>query len=157
MANIAQTVNVLQAMILTDPDTGALVLTPTYHVFEMNSGHQDAAALAVHLRNADTRTVEGNELSLVSASASVKGDYALVSLSNLDAEIDRTVVLDLRGRDVVGHSARVLTAPALDAHNSPERLDAVAPAAHTGVRTHARGLEVELPAHSYVTVSLDLR
>src|SRR5690625_3996449 len=43
MANIAQTVNVLQAMILTDPDSGALVLTPTYHVFAMNAGHQDAA------------------------------------------------------------------------------------------------------------------
>src|SRR5678816_1812275 len=43
MANIAQTVNVLQAMILTDPDTGALVLTPTYHVFAMNTGHHDAA------------------------------------------------------------------------------------------------------------------
>ena len=42
MANIAQTVNVLQAMILTDPDTGALVLTPTYHVFAMNTGHHDA-------------------------------------------------------------------------------------------------------------------
>ena len=38
MANIAQTVNVLQAMILTDPDSGALVLTPTYHVFAMNTG-----------------------------------------------------------------------------------------------------------------------
>jgi len=66
-------------------------------------------------------------------------------------------VLDLRGRDVVGHEARVLTAPALDAHNTPERLDAVAPAAHRGVRSHARGLEVDLPAHSYVTVGLDLR
>ena len=51
----------------------------------------------------------------------------------------------------------VVPASALDAHNTPERLDAVAPAAHAGVRAHARGLEVELPAHSYVTVSLDLR
>ena len=58
MANIAQTVNVLQAMILTDPDTGALVLTPTYHVFAMNTGHHDAAALAVHLRDVETRAVE---------------------------------------------------------------------------------------------------
>ena len=45
MANIAQTVNVLQAMLLTDDD-GGLVLTPTYHVFEMNKGHQDATSLA---------------------------------------------------------------------------------------------------------------
>jgi alpha-L-arabinofuranosidase len=66
-------------------------------------------------------------------------------------------VLDLRGRDVVGHTARVLTAPALDTHNTPEHLDAVAPTGHAGVRLHPRGLEVDLPAHSYVTVSLDLR
>jgi len=50
MANIAQTVNVLQAMLLTDEGTGALVRTPTYHVFEMNAVHHDAASLAVHLR-----------------------------------------------------------------------------------------------------------
>ncbi|GEA82955.1 alpha-N-arabinofuranosidase [Cellulomonas sp. A375-1] len=157
MANVAQTVNVLQAMVLTDPDTGALVLTPTYHVFAMNVGHHDAAALAVHLRGVPTRTADGTELPLVSASASVKGDTALVSLSNLDIDADRTVVLDLRGRDVVGYEARVLTAPVLDAHNTPEHLDAVAPTAHHGVRPHARGLEVDLPAHSYVTVSLGLR
>jgi alpha-N-arabinofuranosidase len=96
-------------------------------------------------------------LPLVSASASVKGDTALVSLSNLDAETDRTLVLDLRGRDVVGHTARVLTAKALDAHNTPEQLDAVAPTDHAGVSPHPRGLEVDLPAHSYVTVALELR
>ena len=49
-----------------------------------------------------------------------------------------------------------MTAPALDAHNTPERLDAVAPTVHHGVRAHARGLEIDLPAHSYVTVSLGL-
>jgi alpha-N-arabinofuranosidase len=157
MANIAQTVNVLQAMILTDPDTGALVLTPTYHVFAMNVGHHDAGALTVHLRDVPTRHVEGSAaLPLVSASASVKDDTALVSLSNLDADEDRTLVLDLRGRDVVGHTARVLTAATLDAHNTPEQRDAVAPASHAGVRAHPRGLAVDLPAHSYVTVALDL-
>ncbi|MDQ0374202.1 alpha-N-arabinofuranosidase [Cellulomonas humilata] len=157
MANIAQTVNVLQAMILTDPDTGALVLTPTYHVFAMNVGHHDAGALTVHLRDVPTRQVEGAaELPLLSASASVKEDTALVSLSNLDADAPCTLVLDLRGRDVVGHTARVLTAPTLDAHNTPERGDAVAPTSHAGVRAHPRGLEVDLPAHSYVTVALEL-
>jgi len=156
MANIAQTVNVLQAMILTDPDAGALVLTPTYHVFSMNVGHHDAAALAVHLRDVETRQVDGAELPMLSASASVKDDAALVSLSNLDTDADRTVVLDLRGRDVVGHAARVLTAPTLHAHNTPADRDAVAPAPHAGVRAHRRGLEVDLPAHSYVTVALEL-
>jgi alpha-N-arabinofuranosidase len=157
MANIAQTVNVLQAMILTDPDTGALVLTPSYHVFEMNTGHHDAASLDVGIKGEiPTREVEGTELPLFSTSASVNGDTALVSLSNLDAETARTVVLDLRGRTVTGHAARVLTAPTLQTHNTPEHPDAVAPVAHAGVREHAHGLEVDLPAHSYVTVELQL-
>ena len=156
MANIAQTVNVLQAMLLTDPDTGALVKTPTFHVFAMNTGHHDAQALAAHVVDADTRASDGRDLPLLSASASTKDGAALVSLSNLDAEQPRTVVLDLRGADVAGFSARVLTAASTAEHNTPQNPDAVAPAAHDGIRRHERGLEVDLPAHSYVTVSLEL-
>ena len=157
MANIAQTVNVLQAMILTDPDSGALVLTPTYHVFEMNTGHHDAASLTVHLKGEQpSREVDGGELKLLSASASTRDDSALISLSNLDAEQARTVVLDLRGREVTGFTARLLASAEINAHNTPAAPDAVAPVAHTGIRQHALGLEVDLPAHSYVTVSLEL-
>lgn len=156
MANLAQAVNVLQAMLLTDPDTGALVLTPTYHVFEMNTAHHDAASLAVHLRDVPTRVADGRTIGLVSASASTRGDTALVSLSNLDADADSIVVLDLRGREVTNVRARLLTATELNAHNTSARPDAVAPVEHSGVRPHARGLEVDLPAHSYVTVALEL-
>ncbi|WP_278236017.1 alpha-L-arabinofuranosidase C-terminal domain-containing protein [Isoptericola sp. AK164] len=156
MTNIAQTVNVLQAMLLTDPETGALVRTPSYHVFAMNTPHHDADSLAVHLQGAPTRTTDGAELPLVSASASVSGDRATVSLTNLDAEAERTIVLDLRGREVTGHEGRVLTAPELATHNSPDAPDAVAPVALESVRPHERGLEVTLPAHSYATVSLTL-
>lgn len=157
MANIAQTVNVLQAMILTDPDTGALVLTPTYHVFQMNVGHHDAAALQVHVKgDLPTREVEGDAIPMLSVSASTKDDTALVSLSNLDAAEPRTIVLDLRGRQVAGHSATVLTADSLHDHNSPQSPAAVAPTGHDGVRVDPRGLSVELPPHSYVTVALRL-
>jgi alpha-N-arabinofuranosidase len=157
MANIAQTVNVLQAVLLTDPTTGALVRTPTYHVFEMNTPHHDAAALDVHVKgDVPTRTVGDTVTTLFSASASVKGDAALVSLSNLDVEAGRTVVLDLRGRGVVDASARVLTAPTLDARNTPDTPDAVVPVAHDRVRPHRLGLEVDLPPHSYTTVRVAL-
>ncbi|NEC92708.1 potassium transporter TrkG, partial [Streptomyces sp. SID12501] len=81
MANIAQTVNVLQAMILTDPDSGALVLTPTYHVFEMNTGHHDAGSLDVRFKgDLPTRTVDGSALATLSVSASTKDGTALASL-----------------------------------------------------------------------------
>ncbi|MFD6612179.1 alpha-N-arabinofuranosidase [Micromonospora chalcea] len=156
MANIAQTVNVLQAMILTDPETGALVLTPSYHVFAMNRAHHDAASLAVTFKGeVPVRQVAGESLTTLSASASTRGDTALVSLSNLDARSPATVVLDLRGRDVTAHRATVLTAEALDAHNTPSTTG-VAPREHAGVADHPRGLQVELPPHAYVTVELDL-
>lgn len=157
MANIAQTVNVLQAMVLTDPDTGALVLTPTYHVFEMNTGHHDATSLGVHLEAPDARRAVGDvELETLSISASTKDGAALVSITNLETDGPATVVLDLRGREVVGHSARVLTAPSLQAHNTAEASEAVAPREHAGVRPHERGLVVDVPPHSYVTVRLEL-
>jgi len=156
MANIAQTVNVLQAMILTDPESGALVLTPTYHVFAMNAGHHDADSLAVHLKGAPEIESDGRALPLVSASASTRGDTALVSLSNLDATRDHAVTLDLRGRTVSGARARVLTAPALAAHNTPEAPEAVTPVPFDDLRQVPDGLELVLPAHSYLTVELEL-
>lgn len=156
MANIAQTINVLQAVLLTDPDSGALVRTPTYHVFEMNTGHHDAASLAVHLRDVPTVESDGRELGLVSVTASTKEDSALVSLSNLDVDAPAEVVLDLRGRTARCRGARILTAPTPAAHNTPQAPCAVAPAAFDGVREHPRGLLVELPPHSYVTADLQL-
>jgi len=154
MANIAQTVNVLQAMLLTDGES--MVLTPTYHVFEMNKGHQDAASLDVHLLGNDVRDVEGGELRMLSASASVKGDTALVSLSNLDAGAAREVELDLRGRSVSGVRGRILTAGALQDHNAPEHPEAVTPRDFDAVATADAGVTVTLPPHSFVTLELAL-
>ncbi|MDR7187985.1 alpha-N-arabinofuranosidase [Microbacterium sp. BE35] len=156
MANIAQTVNVLQAMLLTDAETGALVLTPTYHVFEMNRGHHDATSLAVHVLDApDTREADGRSLQVVSASASTTGSTALLSLSNLDAEASLSIEVDLRGRTVSSATARVLTGDSAAAHNTAEAPDAVAPIA---LDTELEGgtLRVTLPAHSFATVSLEL-
>src|SRR5919107_93542 len=84
MANIAQTVNVLQAMILTEEDGDGLVLTPTYHVFEMNKGHQDATSVPAHLvEKPDVVMVDGDRFDPLSVSASTKDGKALISMSNL--------------------------------------------------------------------------
>jgi len=151
MANIAQTVNVLQAMLLTDGD--ALVLTPTYHVFEMNKGHQDAASLAVHLTAEGARRRVGDtELDTLSASASVKDGAVLVSLSNLDAEEAAEVTLDLRGGTLVDPTARLLTADRIQAHNTPEAPQEVRPRAFDDLKPTDRGLALPLPPHSFLTL-----
>lgn len=151
MANIAQTVNVLQAMLFTDGDT--LVRTPTYHVFEMNKGHQDATSLAVHLL-AEPRL---DELRTLSVSASVKDGRVLLSLSNLDAESAQPVTFDLRGGSVCDIRGRLLSAAAVQSHNSAASPEVVSPVDFDGYSTTDNGLTVELPPHSFVTLSGQVR
>lgn len=95
---------------------------------------------------------------LVMANRLDHGDTALVSLTNLDADDDAAVLLDLRGRTVTGHSARILTAPKLRAHNMTATPDAVVVQDHDDVHpddgTFGHGLRVELPRHSHVTLEL---
>ena len=151
MANIAQTLNVLQAMILTDDD-GAMVLTPTYHVFEMNRGHHDATALAAHVLSAP---VVADDVPGLSVSASTRDDSALVSLSNLSVDAPLEVQVDMRGRGASVRRARVLTGTDAAAHNTPDNPGAVAPASlETSI--DAGVLSVTLPPHSFATVELDL-
>ncbi|WIN00519.1 alpha-L-arabinofuranosidase C-terminal domain-containing protein [Actinoplanes oblitus] len=154
MANIAQTVNVLQAMILTDPDSDAMVRTPTYHVFAMNRGHHDATSLRVDLRTAPpSRRVGDATLTTVSMSASRKDGRLLVSLSNLDAAEPADVTIDLRGGTVEAVAARILTSGAVQDHNTPQAPETVAPQPYDGASVTGGKLSVHLPPHSFVTVS----
>jgi alpha-N-arabinofuranosidase len=151
MANIAQTVNVLQAMLLTDGD--ALVLTPSYHVFAMNKGHHDAASLPLAVRGVTpSRTVGEADLPTFSASASTKDGRVLVSLTNLDADEPLVVELDVRGARVGGVTAQVLTAPELSAHNTATDTPVVVRDLED-VALDGGLLRVTLPAHSFATVA----
>ncbi|MEZ0166144.1 alpha-N-arabinofuranosidase [Kineococcus sp. LSe6-4] len=159
MANIAQTVNVLQAMVLTD---GArMVLTPTYHVFAMNAGHQDATSHPVQVTAADaTHEGEAGSYRTLTTTVSSRDGSALVSLTNLDVDGPAAVRLDLRGRGWDVSRARVLAGASVQAHNTADAPDAVAPADFDGARkeTGREGdtLVVELPPHSFATVELTL-
>jgi alpha-N-arabinofuranosidase len=149
IANLAQTVNVLQSVLLTSGKS--LILTPTYHVFAMNKRHHDAESLAVHLR---TPAPAHGGVTTFSASASRKDGRLLLSLSNLDAERPLQVTLDLRGATYSSPAAQILTAPALDAHNTADHPEAVTTETFDGVRVAGSTLRATLPAHSFVTVDL---
>ena len=155
MANIAQTVNVLQAMVLTDGEH--LVLTPTYHVFEMNKGHHDAASLQVHMQSPGTRREVGDAvLETLSVSASTKDSAVLVSLTNLDADDSVDVDLHLRGRPVGEVSGRILTTDALNGHNAAGTAPVVEPQRFDDFAVADGMLRVSVPAHSFVTVTAPL-
>ena len=91
MANIAQTVNVLQAIILTKDEQ--MVLTPTYHVFDLYKNHTDAKELgcAVEAERAGT---EKHGIPVITASASEKDGIITVTLSNLSPDRAEEVLID---------------------------------------------------------------
>ncbi|GAA1972205.1 alpha-N-arabinofuranosidase [Microbacterium pumilum] len=155
MANIAQTVNVLQAMILTDGPE--MVLTPTYHVFEMNKGHHDATSHSVDLLDPIPSIVSGERtVPSLSTSASSRDGRALISVTNAHATEWASLQFDLRGAEVAGATGRILTAPSLQAHNTADDPHAVSPHAFQDVHLEAGTLQVRIPAHSFVTIQLDL-
>lgn len=153
MANIAQTVNVLQSMILARGDE--MIVTPTYHVFEMFKGHQDATLLPIVL-DEGTYTYGETTIPALNASASINEEgRVLITMANFDPHRGRTVETSLRGGDLSRVSGRILTADAMNAHNTFDDPDNVAPAPFEGARLTAGRLIVEVPPMSIIALELE--
>ncbi|SER28472.1 alpha-N-arabinofuranosidase [Gracilibacillus ureilyticus] len=152
MTNIAQTINVLQAMILTDKEK--MILTPTYHVFEMYKVHQDAEKLALDIQSA-TKKIADKEIPQVTASASKAKDGSInITLCNIDKDNETELTVDLRGANLSDISGRVLTANELDAHNTFDNPDKVKPVSYTDFQVNGSELSLKLPAKSVVAISI---
>lgn len=153
MANIAQMVNVIQSMVLTDEDK--MLLTPTYHVFRMYKVHQDAERVSLDL---DTKmlSVDGKTYPQVSASASKAADGTVnISLCNLDKDNDVEVDFELRGIELLGHmTGEVITSEKMNDHNTFEAPDKVKPVQFTGFETTEDAVKVTLPPMSVVMLSV---
>ena len=154
MTNIAQMINVLQAMILTDKEK--MVLTPTYHVFEMFNVHQDATSLPVQLTTPDY-VVGTEKIPAVSAAASRNAAGKVhLSLVNSNPNTPITVSCTLAGLTAKSVTSRVLTSSAIQDHNTFAAPDLVKPQTFTGAKLDAKGLlTVALPAKSVVVLTLE--
>jgi len=152
MANLAQTVNVLQALILTGGEQ--MALTPTYHVFDMFKVHQDAALLPLNLE-CDPYICEGDTLPALSASASrdAAGQVHL-TLCNLDPNTAHELTCELRGTAFSAAAGQVLTAAEMTAHNTFADPDAVCPVPFDGVQWREGRLVTKLPTKSVVALRL---
>lgn len=153
MANIAQTVNVLQSMILTDKEK--MILTPTYHAFEMFTVHQDATLIPLELQTPDYQLGE-DKIPAVNASASRdKQGKIHVTLCNLNPNQAAEVGCELAGAKANKLTGRVLTAPEITAHNTFEKPTTVQPAEFTAFKTTANGFSVTLPSKSVVVLEVE--
>ncbi|MBN1867480.1 alpha-N-arabinofuranosidase [Candidatus Sumerlaeota bacterium] len=152
MANIAQTVNVLQAMVLTQNEK--MLVTPSYRVFEMYRVHHDATLLPLDLECAPYGHA-GASIPSLSASASRDAEGKVhLTVSNLDPNRTAEIECHVRGAEVRDVSGRVLTADAMNARNTFDAPDAVRPAPFDGARIEKGTLRVELPAKSIAVLEI---
>ena len=151
MANLAQTVNVLQAVVLTEDEK--MLLTPTYHVMKMYNVHQDAKLLPVEY-DSPTYGFEGEELPAISISASQSDTGQVnVSLVNIDAHKSHTVELNLADFGLKDFSGTILSSDDLQDHNTFDEPEKITPKVLKKVKFRKGMLEVEVPPFSVLVVT----
>jgi alpha-L-arabinofuranosidase len=152
MCNIAQAINVLQSVILTEGSK--MILTPTYHVFNMYKVHQDAELLSVDIKCGDYAWGD-DRVPQVSASASINGEGKIhISLCNLNPREAAVVECELRGGNRTEVTGTILTADTMNSHNTFEEPQKVVPKTFEGASIDDNILKVSLPAMSVVTLEL---
>ncbi|CAI9388120.1 MULTISPECIES: alpha-N-arabinofuranosidase [unclassified Bacillus (in: firmicutes)] len=140
MANIAQMVNVLQAMILTEGEK--MIKTPTYHVFDLYKHHQDAELVDSY----------GDETNHVTYTASKKDGKVAISLCNYDVTETREITLSRKNGEFVVLKAEYITADVMDAHNTFEEPEIVAKKEFTSYLVDKETLKVTLPPMSVASI-----
>ena len=147
MANLAQTVNVLQSVLLTEGDR--MVLTPTYHVFDLYKAHQDAREIDCCVDAGNTGAGDW-QLPQITASASEKDGVTTVTLANLSA--DRAETVTLRGVAAKAAQGRMLTGK-MDQYNDFDASPlAIQPL--TGIQVEKDAVTVTLPPCAVAELTL---
>jgi len=148
MANIAQMINVLQAMILTDKEK--MLLTPTYHVFDMYQPFMEATPFAAKV-SAANYTFGGIKLPLIDVSAARGKDGKLyLAIVNTDPHKAVDVKTNVNGTG----RGRIITADKMDAHNTFAAPNTIQPVAFSGTSDGGKAA-FHMPAMSVAVVAVE--
>ncbi len=151
MANLAQTVNVLQALVLTQHEK--MLTTPTYHVFDLYQVHQGGTLLEAHL-NGPTYALGATSIPMLHASASLdRTGRCHLSVANLDPR--RGARLSVHGMAGYVRAGRLLTAAKMNDCNDFGAEDRVRPLEFSAFRREGARSILELPAKSVVVVEIE--
>jgi alpha-N-arabinofuranosidase len=152
MANIAQTINVLQSVILTEG--AAMALTPTYHVFDMYKVHQEALKLPVHVES-ENCSVGFGSIPVLSASASEDDEGKIhVSMTNIDPANERMVQLELRGISPKSVTGNVIRSEKMHDHNTFKDSDKVHIKDFADFAISRNIVSVKMPSKSIITLEI---
>ena len=154
MANIAQTVNVLQAMILTKDEE--MVKTPSYYVFKMYKVHHDGTLLPAEVVSEDYE-YNNNSIPAISASSSRSEDGKIyMTISNLNPGEAVDVECELRGIDKASFvRGEIITAPNVNSYNDFGRDEEVSLASFKDVKVKGNRLSVTIPSKSIIMLEVN--
>jgi alpha-N-arabinofuranosidase len=148
MANNSEMVNAIQAIILTDHER--MLLTPTYHIFDMYRPFQGALPYPATVLGPQY-SFGGHDLQAVDVSVARGQDGKLyLAMVNLDPHRTANVATNLKGRG----RGRILTGPTLDTHNTFDAPETVHPVPFSGV-TDGGKVAFTLPAKSIAVVAIE--
>lgn len=153
MANIAQTINVLQSVILTKDEK--MVLTPTYYVFKLYQVHQDAMMIPLTILNNPVYKKDKINMALLDGSASVDSLGTInITLSNSDAEKEQSVQIELNKDGNKNISGKMITGENITSFNDFDKPEKVFIKEFNGLKLRGDVLEVKLPSKSVVLIQI---
>lgn len=153
MAAIAQVVNVLQSVVLTKGEK--MLLTPTYHVFDLYKAHQDAYLVPSTL-TCENYTFEGESVPALNMSSSIdKQGKMHISVCNLHATKSEKLTCELKGYTASTVMGQIVTADKLNTYNSFDNPNELTIQDFTAFNLKNNQLEIDMPPHSVVMFSFD--
>ena len=150
MANLAQAVNVLQAVILTDKEK--MILTPTYHVMNMYKVHQDATLIPLSFVS-PMYTFKEESLPALTVSASKDADEKVhISFTNIDTKNGNIVSIDLNELGLKNMTGSLLSSKTLQDHNTFENPNKIVPKEFKDFKFKKGMLELTIPPFSVLVL-----
>lgn len=155
MANLAQTVNVLQALALTKRNK--MLLTPTYYVFDLYKKHQDAILLPIKLESPDYELSDGEKIPAINGSASIDSTGKIhLSLVNLDPSNAIIINTSLGKHEWTKiNKGQILTSKRFNDYNTFKDSENVTTKPFSDARKKGQKLEIKVPPISIVTLELE--
>ena len=149
MANIAQLVNVLQSVILTDGEK--MLLTPTYHVFKMYSCHQGAELVQSHIETKQIGLEEENMVPNLTESVSMKDGIVHITITNLSCSEDYEIEGTLVDSQVKSVQASIVSGKFND-HNTFDNPEKVKEETFDRLKADGNRLHFTIPANSVIRI-----
>ena len=144
MANLAQVMNVLQSVLLSDGER--LVKTPTWQIFKMYLPHHDAELVKTSLATPDLEKAD-KTIPMVTYSLSKKNGEFFLTVSNCSLDEDCTMLIDPEQGEINNVTAQIVNAE-IHTYNGFDNNATVSINDYNGFELQGKNLRVTLPAHS---------